>query len=225
MYNTIFQTHRIVVTLFLLIYLIKTVLLLMNSTSALEKFKKITKVPEMIVSVLFLGTGIYMLVQGALLNSMMIIKFVAVALSIPIAIVGFKRNNKALANLSLLLIIGAYGLAEMSKKQKSAPQAESKETTVGPATGSKIPADSLDPNGFSAAKAERLYIDNCSSCHGEDGKRGLAGAKDLTLSTMDAMEARDLITNGKGSMPGKANDLSPKEIVALVNYIHQFKKK
>ena len=47
----LYHTHKLVVVLFLLIYLIKTILLVANKTDALEKFKKITKIPEMIVSV------------------------------------------------------------------------------------------------------------------------------------------------------------------------------
>ena len=112
------HTHLLVVILFLLIYLIKTTLLLMNKQETLMKFSKMVKVPEMIVSTLFLVTGIYMLTQVPEIKSLLIIKIAAVFLSIPLAVIGFKKQNKILAVASLLLIVGAYGLAEMSKKQK-----------------------------------------------------------------------------------------------------------
>ncbi|MFI5148789.1 MAG: c-type cytochrome [Bacteroidia bacterium] len=226
MFLALRQTHIIVVTLFFLIYLVKTVLLLMNKTEALEKVKKITKIPEMIISVLFLGTGIYLVMNIPEFKSLLIIKLVAVALSIPLAVVGFKKNNKVLALLAFLLITGAYGLAEMSKKQKSAPADTTKETKVGPSSDTtKVAKEELDPNGFNVARAGKLYNDNCAKCHGSDGKLGLAGAKDLTVSAMDAMDAKDLVTTGKSGMPGVGDFLNSEEINGLVNYIQKFKQK
>ena len=55
------HTHLLTVVLFLLIYLIKTFLLLTNKNEKLASFTKAVKVPEMIISALFLGTGIYLL--------------------------------------------------------------------------------------------------------------------------------------------------------------------
>jgi L-cystine uptake protein TcyP (sodium:dicarboxylate symporter family) len=71
-------THLLVVVLFILIYLIKTTLLLLNKQETLMKFSKMVKVPEMIVSILFLVTGIYMLTQVPEIKSLLIIKIVAV---------------------------------------------------------------------------------------------------------------------------------------------------
>ncbi len=228
MFNALFQTHKVSVIIFLLIYVIKTTLLLLDKKEGLDKFKKITKVPEMIVSFLFLATGIYLITQIPEIKSFLIIKLVAVALAIPVAIVGFKKNNKMLATLSLVLIIGAYGLAEMSKKQKSAKTTEPMETTIGPAKDSATvaaPTGATDLNGFNVARAGKLFKDNCSSCHGDDGKAGKAGAADLTKSTMDAMEAKSIVTDGKGSMPGVGESLHTEEINAVVNYIQSFKQK
>ena len=68
------HTHLLTVILFLLIYLIKTFLLLTNKNENLEKFTKVVKVPEMIISTLFLGTGIYLLTQIPEIKSLLIIK-------------------------------------------------------------------------------------------------------------------------------------------------------
>src|SRR3954469_25112700 len=106
MYKGIFYTHLISVNLFLLIYLVKTVLLLTNKNEGLARFTKMVKVPEMIISTLFLATGIYLLVQVGT-TKLLLIKIGMVVLSIPVAIIGFKKKNKILALLSLLMIIGA----------------------------------------------------------------------------------------------------------------------
>ncbi|CAN5386799.1 hypothetical protein BH10BAC1_BH10BAC1_10330 [soil metagenome] len=196
------HTHLLSVILFLAIYLIKTVLLLMNKKEGLAKFTKGVKIPEMIISTLFLATGIYMLTQVPEIKSLLIIKIVAVVISIPLAIVGFKKQNKALAVASLVLIIGAYGLAEMSKKQKS----KSMEGVV-----------ANNVNG------QELYNASCISCHGADGKLGLLGAKDLTTSTMDLNARIEIIKNGKNAMTPFGTMLTEEQIKAVAAYTETLK--
>lgn len=197
------HTHLLSVILFLLIYLIKTVLLLSNKNEGLAKFTKVVKVPEMIVSTLFLVTGIYLLTQIPEIKSLLIIKIVAVLISIPLAIIGFKKKNKVLAVLSLLLIIGAYGMAEMSKKQKS----KSMETISG-----------TNLNG------QELFNASCVSCHGADGKLGLMEASDLSISTMEFAAKIEIIKNGKGAMTPFAEILTEEQIKAVAEYTESLKK-
>lgn len=110
MFETIKLIHKISVILFLLIYFIKTILLISNKEDLLAKLTKTLKVPEMIVSALFLLTGIYLLTQIPEIKPLMIVKVGLVFLSIPIAIVGFKKKNKILGALSLLMITASYGV-------------------------------------------------------------------------------------------------------------------
>ena len=63
MYKGILHSHYLVVVLFLLIYVIKTILLLSNKNDLLAKFSKKVKIAEIIISVLFLVTGIYLSTQ------------------------------------------------------------------------------------------------------------------------------------------------------------------
>ena len=224
MFNTLFQTHKIVVLLFLIIYLVKTILLLADKHEALARFKKITKVPEMIVSFLFLATGIYLVTQIPEVKSLLIIKLVAVALSIPIAVIGFKRNNKILASLSLILIIAAYGLAEMSKKQASSRHTEEVPIVVSPATDSTKGAGEVTSD-YNPEQGKKLYVNNCSRCHGADGKAQIAGAADLSKSMIDQWAAKDIVSEGKNSMPGFIEHMSTAEITSMVNYIQSFKTK
>jgi len=197
------HTHLLTVILFLTIYLIKTILLLMNKEEALAKFSKGFKVPEMIISFLFLGTGIYMMIQLPEIKSLLIIKIAAVLLSIPLAVIGFKKKNKLLAVGSLVLLIGAYGLAEMSKKQKS----KSMETIT-----------ESDVNG------QELYTASCAKCHGEDGKLNLLGAKDLSISTMDLNARIEIIKNGKNAMTPFSGMLNEEQIKAVAEYTETLKK-
>ncbi|MDO9186636.1 MAG: SirB2 family protein [Bacteroidia bacterium] len=197
------HTHLLSVILFLLIYLIKTALLLSNKNEGLAKFTKVVKVPEMIVSTLFLVTGIYLLTQIPEIKPLLIIKIVAVLISIPLAIIGFKKKNKVLAVLSLLLIIGAYGMAEMSKKQKS----KSMETISG-----------------SNLNGQEIFNASCISCHGADGKLGLMEASDLSISTMEFAAKIEIIKNGKGAMTPFAEILTEEQIKAVAEYTESLKK-
>ncbi len=193
MYKGVLHTHTLVVTLFFLIYVIKTILLLSNRKDLLDRFTKFIKIPEMIISVLFLATGIYLLTQVAEIKSILIIKLVLVALSIPVAIVGFKKGNKVLAALSLLMITASYGLAEMSRKQK--------------------PVASVEGSNDGAT----MYEANCKLCHGIDGKKGASGAADISKTMMDVAAIKETILKGKGSMnPIEMSDEQASGIAAYV---------
>lgn len=210
MYKGIFYTHLVSVILFLLIYLIKTSLLLANKEEALTKFTKSVKVPEMIVSTLFLLTGIYMLTQLPIINTLLIVKICIVFISIPVAVVGFKKKKKALAVLSFLLIVMAYGLAEMSKKRMN-------RTTI--KTETKHVED-----GAQVIDGKTVFEANCTSCHGADGKLGLLGSPDLTTSVLDINSKVEIIRNGKGAMQPFGGLLTDEEIQAVANYVESLKK-
>jgi mono/diheme cytochrome c family protein len=199
--ENLLTVHKVSVVLFLLIYLVKTFLLLSNQHATLERMTKITKVPEMIVSVLFLITGIWMFVEIGSIKQLQIFKLVAVFASIPLAIVGFKKKNKALAAIAMILIIAAYGLAEMSKKKPYPAKAISEE-----------------------ANGVEIYKAHCNSCHGEDGTKGLGGAADLSHSTISKEEAVTVINHGKNNMAGFETVLSGKQIDAVADYIQTLKK-
>jgi uncharacterized membrane protein SirB2 len=183
MYKGFLHTHVLVVTLFLLLYVIKTILLLSNRNDLLQKFSKMFRVPEMIISTLFLVTGVYLLVKvnfGSKYDYLLWIKLVMVAASIPIAVIGFKKGNKILAALSLLLITGSYGLAEVYGKRKG--------------------IIAVDANAPIGSDGLAFYQANCRLCHGDDGKLGAAGAKDLSKTTLDIAGIKEVIIHGKGSM-------------------------
>lgn len=212
MYTGLLHTHTTVVLLFLLLYLGKTALLMANQKESLAKLTKMTRIPEIVISALFLITGFWMFFQLPEWNTLLLVKIGLVLLSIPVAIVGFRRANKALAALSFLLIVGAYGLAEVSRA-RSASKAE----LVGVATD---PAAS-DYNAVAHGKAlyeKGLSQAACVSCHGADGKLGLVGAKSLQASTKTDEELKALILNGKNAMPPYKKVFGEAEILALIAY-------
>jgi mono/diheme cytochrome c family protein len=207
MYKGFLHTHYLVVTLFLLIYVVKTILLLSDKTDLLQNFSKKTRVFEMIVSALFLITGIYLATQlpfGGKFDYLFWIKLIMVLTSIPIAIIGFKKANKILAALSLLLITGSYGIAEVYSKKKGIM----KQTQVANA----------DNDDGGAMDGKSLYMGNCILCHGEDGKKGLAGAKDLTQSKLPVSEITDIILHGRNEM-AKVAGVSDEQAASIAAFV------
>lgn len=187
--------HRIAVTLFFLIYVIKTILLLSGRKDLLEKITKVVKVPEMIISLLFLATGIYLLVLMPKVSGLVWIKIIMVLASIPLAIIGFKKSNKILAALSLLLITASYGLAEVAKKKRE--------------KGEVMASGVID--------GKEIYNASCVSCHGTDGKAGLSGAADLSKTVLDAENIKQVILNGKGTM--MKLEMSPEQAAAVASFV------
>lgn len=213
MFTGLLHTHKLVVVLFLLLYLIKTILLLINKKEALASFSKKTRIPEMVISTLFLLTGAVMLFQLPSINQFMIFKIVAVLASIPLAVIGFKKSNKILAALSLILLIGSYGLAEMSRRY-----VEKVEVNQGVIT------DASAANYDALVHGKALFTANCVQCHGEDGQLGLAGSKNLTISQLDEAGIKNIISNGKNAMPPYKKVLNEQEVNALTKYVQGMKK-
>jgi len=212
--STLAIIHLYSVMIFLLLYLIKTILLFTN-TATLDKFVRATKVIEMIISVTFLVTGVWLLFILGAVKTLMIIKFIMVFASIPIAVIAFKRRKKAMAVIALLLIVGAYGMSEAAKKKPFIP--------------SKV---EVGGNADDAAKMGiKIYVANCAMCHGKDGKKMYREATDLSTSALDAAAAAIIINEGTSTttkpgqtkMPAFKNVLHDDEIVAVAAYIQTLK--
>ncbi len=200
--------HLVSVQLFLLLYIIKTILLFSNK-GMLTKFTGATKWLEMIVSTLFLITGIWLLFILGAIKMLLIVKFVLVFISIPVSVIAFKRHNKLLAVLSLLLIVGAYGLSEAAKNKPFMP-------TKVEVNGN---ADEVAKTGI------KTYIANCAMCHGKDGMKMYRDAKDLSISGLDQAKIEMMVREGsKGKMPAFEGTLSEVEIIAVSAYLQTIRK-
>jgi mono/diheme cytochrome c family protein len=206
MYTGILHTHVLSVGLFLVLYLVKTFLLVTGKEEALEKVTKITKHPERLISVLFLATGIYLLMNSGNVTSLVYIKIAMVFASIPLAVIGFKRKKSILAIMSVVLLLLSYGLAEMNGKRG--------------ASMNKPEQDLSQANEAEVGKA--LYENYCQNCHGPNGDAGLSGAKNLRVTMLSAEEQANIISNGKGVMPGFKN-LNSNEVQAIVKHVQGLK--
>ena len=205
MYPTIFLIHKYSAMIFVLIYLIKTILLLTNKNELLADITKKIKVPEMIISFTFLATGIYLAIYYPFIGTFFYIKMACVFASIPLAIIGFKKGNKILATLSLVLLFGAYGIAEMNKNRAS------KNLVIDtPASEDQL------------VLGKAVYEKGCQMCHGADGAGAIAGSANLKLTQMTADDQKSIIKNGKNSMP-KFSNLTDQQLNAVVAYIGTLK--
>src|SRR6187549_1850301 len=108
--------HLIAVQLFVLLYLVKLVLLFTSKTK-LDAFSKKIRVPEMMVSTLFLITGLWLFAVLGAIKTLQILKLAMVLVSIPLAVAGYKNHNKALAILSFALLVSAYGISEAARSK------------------------------------------------------------------------------------------------------------
>jgi len=79
-----------------------------------------------------------------------------------------------------------------------------------------------------AVDAKSLYADNCSVCHGDDGRgaEGMPNVPDFTSRAFQRSrtdkQLTTSITAGKGTMPGFKGRLKPEEIQQLVRFIRSF---
>ena len=199
-FEMIKKTHFVVVTIFFLLYLIKTLLLLANKKQALAAFGKKMKVPEMIISTLFLLSGIYLMFQIPEIKPLLIIKITIVFLSIPLAVIGFKKENKGLAALAFILVLAAFGIGEMMKNKKAV-----------------VSEKAVNTDG--SINGQELYLMNCTSCHGENGKAKIAGASDLSVTQLSNDSIAGIVLKGRNNM-GRIDGLSAEQAQAIAAYIN-----
>ena len=92
---------------------------------------------------------------------------------------------------------------------------------------------SITPPHESPTSAATLYARYCSRCHGKDGsakgiRRSLSGARDLSdpgwQDRVSDERIFNVISNGKGKMPGFAKKLSERDIDSLVQFVRSLRK-
>jgi len=216
------HSHVTVVTLFLLFLLFKTVLLLANKKDLLTKVRTKLKMVDPILGVLMLATGGYLLsLYGSSAPTYLWVKLIIVLIIIPIGIVAFKKESKAMAIITLLLTFYIYGASEAGSLSfsKEGTAAASVETPAQNAKEVIIEGSTADM----LKTGKEIYLAECKKCHGKDGKRGLFKATDLTQSKLNLSEKVAWIKKGKGVMPAYEEKLSKTEIEAVALYLDELK--
>ncbi|HEX2898590.1 MAG TPA: SirB2 family protein, partial [Bacteroidia bacterium] len=111
----ILHTHTLIVSLYLLQLLIRVVLMAAAKQETLAKYSKAMRVPHIVLATLMLGTGIFLMVrQGQSVDGIqpyVWLKFALVLASIPLGVVGSKRNSVALTGFAFVVLAAVMGLA------------------------------------------------------------------------------------------------------------------
>lgn len=203
-FSILSKIHMVLVLLFVISMLIKTILIF-KSNESFDNYRAKTKRMEMLITISFLVIGIVLMVMKDFnFHTLFYVKLGAVVAGIPLGIVGAKKHSKVLVTLSFLSFFAAYGLSEVAKKKGAQVEVATE----------NIKVENL---------GKEIYVANCTSCHGEDGKKGLSGATNLATSTLSADEAAKVITEGRNMMP-KFN-YEGEQLKALVNYLDSLKTK
>lgn len=86
-------------------------------------------------------------------------------------------------------------------------------------------AESVSNEPMTVEETRTVYILNCASCHGPDGKLKGSNAADLSVSTLNPKQIEDMIRDGndKGMMPYK-EILTKREISGLVEFVQTLRE-
>jgi cytochrome c553 len=222
--------HVTVVVLFMLFFAYKLFLLLSNKKESLATFRQKTKIVDMILGSLILITGGYLLYATHQTETYLIVKLILTLAIIPLGIIGMKKENKGLAILTMLILIYIFSVG----KTRSLTLTKEKITVVPVADTLDRASDSTSSTGNTileqntAAALENgkaIYTQVCAACHGLDGKLGVSGAKDLSMSALSHEDVINMISEGKGLMQGYKDQLSEQEIVAVAGYAERLRVK
>ncbi len=220
LYSALLHSHELFITLYVIIFTIKLVLLLVNNNESLARFRKRTKViGEMVLPTLFLGTGIALAIisKTGFDQNWFLIKMILIALSIGTGIFTFNKNNKIAGIFTFLIFIYVIMLSYIKDPalQKSAKP-----------DVSSVVTDPTAPGYDETKYGLMIYVNTgCISCHGADGKLGNHGAANLSISVLDDTTLESVISNGRGSiMKGYANKLTPAELHAVAQYVKSLRR-
>lgn len=227
-FNNIALAHRVAVTFYIGYFFVKVFMVLLNRKEQLQAFKKKTLILEILLPLIFIGTGIWMIVEGAPVyettksagNPWFHIKMTLMVIGIVTGIIGIKKFNKVLALISLFSFLGMYGYTEAVSKKVDEGQivAEPKEENTEVKSDDKENAVHVAEN-----TGIKIYSKYCVTCHGEDGTKGLAGAANLKTSVLTSEEKIEKIKVGGGGMAPYKETLKDEEIHQVADYIETLK--
>ncbi|MGJ8660670.1 MAG: c-type cytochrome [Bacteroidota bacterium] len=72
---------------------------------------------------------------------------------------------------------------------------------------------------------KELFFNQCSACHGMDGKLGNSGAKDLSQSKLTDEQIKEILNEGKGAMPVQVQLIGKSaEMDSVIEFVKQLRK-
>lgn len=202
--------HTTVIFLFVIFFAVKVFLLLAGKNEQLTKLRD-KKFIDIVLGVLILITGGYLFAINVEKPTWLIVKLVVVIALIPLGIVSMKKENKALALVTLVGFLYFIGVSYTKSLTFSRPKIEVKEN---------VDAESQVQNAEQSVEEQgkAVFEAACMNCHGTDGKLMASGAKDITLSKLTVDERIVLITKGKGLMQAFGGSLTEEQIKAVATY-------
>jgi len=110
-YTGLKHSHTLFAIIFVLSFLIKTVLLFMGKNEQLDKFRKRTRVIlDMILPTLLIALGSIMGMSAGWPH-ILYVKLILLILSIPMGIVAMRRKNKMLAVATCIVLLSIIVIA------------------------------------------------------------------------------------------------------------------
>ena len=86
------------------------------------------------------------------------------------------------------------------------------------ACSSNNSSSSASPAGANVADGKKVYNKYCVLCHGDDGKKEMNGAKDITISGLTFEERVALIKGGRNLMTPFEGILTEEEMANVAAY-------
>jgi len=71
--------------------------------------------------------------------------------------------------------------------------------------------------------SKAIFTTKCTLCHGADGKLQIAGASDLSKSSLSLEETILVISNGRNTMTPYKDILTEEQIQSLAEYLESFR--
>jgi cytochrome c6 len=86
------------------------------------------------------------------------------------------------------------------------------------------PAPNIADKEIADHPGKAIYMQKCKICHGSNGNLGLSGAANLSVSALNSDEIVTVISNGRKSMAGFSDQLTPAQINTVAEYVQTLKK-
>ncbi|WP_324675128.1 cytochrome c [Hymenobacter sp. GOD-10R] len=116
-----------------------------------------------------------------------------------------------LGSLAISALLLSCSSVDTKRTESAAPTNES---SIGAAQSAIM--NTLENDALAAGKS--LFQQNCTACHGANGKLGANGAHDLTKSNLTVTGRVYIVKNGLGKMPAFKSTLTDEEIEQVVTY-------